>query len=346
MPAKLSNAEARRRVVEISDGELELVSEYVSGKGLQTFRCASRGHTFERPYGHIMLGFGCKVCYGKESPVRLFNKTLTQLKECGARVELLEVYNLARVREMSPDSKMGASMKYRCLDCNSEHTAEIKTYLFSTYNCPSCALREVGRTNFERVASTVPDRIDKATVGRFKFVPPYLGGSELVKAECTNCGADKEVTLTQWLSDYQRCWSCEERVSTNGYSLACIEWLDHLSAKYSIRIQHATNGGEKRIVLPGGKKTRVDGFCEELNLIFEYHGDDWHGNPAKHPSGSYPHPFKREVSAGILYANTLARDEALRFLGYGLVTLWESDYWASEWEDLIIPDHLLTKNLG
>lgn len=33
--------------------------------------------------------------------------------------------------------------------------------------------------------------------------------------------------------------------------------------------------GEYRIEGVG----KVDGFCEQTNTVYEYHGDYWHGNP-------------------------------------------------------------------
>ena len=48
-------------------------------------------------------------------------------------------------------------------------------------------------------------------------------------------------------------------------SFEAINWLKYISEKENIHIQHARNGGEKRI-----GKYLVDGFSEEAKKIFEY----------------------------------------------------------------------------
>ena len=44
--------------------------------------------------------------------------------------------------------------------------------------------------------------------------------------------------------------------------------------KENIPIQHAENGGEFYIQGIG----KVDGYCQETNTVYEFHGSYWHGN--------------------------------------------------------------------
>jgi len=57
------------------------------------------------------------------------------------------------------------------------------------------------------------------------------------------------------------------------YSEKSINWLDWLSKKDGIKIQHALNGGEHKIKGVG----KVDGFCKENNTVYEFQGCFWHG---------------------------------------------------------------------
>ena len=57
------------------------------------------------------------------------------------------------------------------------------------------------------------------------------------------------------------------------YSDQSIKWLDHLMKTKNIHIQHAENGGEHRI-----GNYIVDGYDEENNTFYEFHGCFWHGH--------------------------------------------------------------------
>ncbi len=107
---------------------------------------------------------------------------------------------------------------------------------------------------------------------------------------------------------------------TTGYSKAQIKWLQELEEKEKIIIQHALSP-EGEYTIPGVGK--VDGYCEETNTVYEFHGDYWHGNPTKYPSDNL-HPVTNR-KYGDLYNETLQRDEKIRQLGYNLIVKWEGE---------------------
>ena len=51
-----------------------------------------------------------------------------------------------------------------------------------------------------------------------------------------------------------------------------LQWLSYTAEKEEIRMQHARNGGEKRV-----GKYYLDGYCEETHTAYEYQGCYWHG---------------------------------------------------------------------
>ena len=50
-----------------------------------------------------------------------------------------------------------------------------------------------------------------------------------------------------------------------------LQWLSYTAEKEEIRIQHARNGGEKRV-----GNYYLDGYCEETHTAYEYQGCYWH----------------------------------------------------------------------
>ena len=51
-----------------------------------------------------------------------------------------------------------------------------------------------------------------------------------------------------------------------------LQWLSYTAEKQEIRMQHARNGGEKRV-----GNYYLDGYCEETHTAYEYQGCYWHG---------------------------------------------------------------------
>ena len=67
----------------------------------------------------------------------------------------------------------------------------------------------------------------------------------------------------------------------------CRDWIDWLIHERNMKIQSAFHGGEQKI---GNYK--VDGFCQELNTVFEFYGDYWHCHPHQFPDENAIHPTK------------------------------------------------------
>jgi predicted nucleic-acid-binding Zn-ribbon protein len=115
--------------------------------------------------------------------------------------------------------------------------------------------------------------------------------------------------------------SCCPKCSVNNYSKSSIKYLNFMEKMYNVQIQHAENVGEHSI------KTTIysaDGYCEETNTIYEFHGDFWHGNPKLYNPISINK--RNDKTFGELYQTTLEREQQIKVLGYNLVIMWEHDW--------------------
>ncbi len=114
---------------------------------------------------------------------------------------------------------------------------------------------------------------------------------------------------------------CSQCLKSKQYSNAQIKWLNFIQLKDNITIQHAENIGEFKIP---NTIFKADGYCQETNTIYEYHGDFWHGNPDKYIS-HHINPITK-ITFGELYQETLKREAKFRDMGFNLITIWESDW--------------------
>jgi hypothetical protein len=105
-----------------------------------------------------------------------------------------------------------------------------------------------------------------------------------------------------------------------GYSKVCCRWLDSVAQKRNIFIHHALNGGEKKY-----NSLKFDGFCEETNTVFEFHGCFWHGCPECFPDREYVNPVNK-FTMDVLYDKTLEREQKIRDAGFTLEVMWECQH--------------------
>lgn len=71
----------------------------------------------------------------------------------------------------------------------------------------------------------------------------------------------------------------------------------------------------------------VDGYDPNTNTVYEFYGDYWHGNPAQFDPDKVNPSLDKKF--GELYNSTILREQVLKDLGYRLVTIWESDFYAT-----------------
>ena len=107
---------------------------------------------------------------------------------------------------------------------------------------------------------------------------------------------------------------------TDTYSIKSIKWLKYIDPNNTIR--HALNGTEVSINIDG-KKLKVDGYCEETNTIYQFHGCYFHGCKKCYDELTINKVNSREMKQ--LYDITIRNETALK-TKYNLVTIWEHEF--------------------
>ena len=105
-------------------------------------------------------------------------------------------------------------------------------------------------------------------------------------------------------------------------SMAAHGWLQFLTWKDNIQILHENNDKEFRI---GQHNLPVDGYCEESNTVFQFHGCFWHGHNCNKTKGISIHPYKNRPMSEVL-EETIKKEEYVKELGYRLVRIWECEW--------------------
>jgi hypothetical protein len=132
------------------------------------------------------------------------------------------------------------------------------------------------------------------------------------------CPVHGEFTQTPNLHVNHGCPKC----AVVSFSKKQIAWLEYIMKQEGIIIHHALNGGE--IIIPN-TSYRADGYCEETNTIYEFHGDYYHGNLDIFSPEDKCHPYNNKT-AQELYDNTQKKHQILLSLGYNVVYIWEYDF--------------------
>lgn len=121
--------------------------------------------------------------------------------------------------------------------------------------------------------------------------------------------------------------------ATTNSSRVAQEWLayenhmlrlqhDQDNPTWADRIKTSTNGGEVRVFTPA-QSFLVDGFDQETNTVYEFHGCLWHGCVNCFPKRNRYSKLNGDRSFREMYEATLAKEKILRHEGYQVKTIWE-----------------------
>lgn len=105
-------------------------------------------------------------------------------------------------------------------------------------------------------------------------------------------------------------------------SKKAIKWLGMIEKYMNIKLQMGdeTGKGEFYIIGMNGYRSKIyfDGYCQETNTVYEFHGCKWHNCLLCFPNS------KSEDKD--LYFKTIEREQFIISKGYKLYRIWEHEF--------------------
>jgi len=223
--------------------------------------CKNHGDFKQRPCSHLN-GYGCSNC-GFEKTANARRSNTCEFIEKALTLHG-DKYDYSKIEYINSITKI-------IIICpEHEEFEQTPSSHLSGHGCNKCAIEN----NTENLKSNTLEFIEKATeIHGDKYNYSKVNYIDCKTQVIIICSKHNE--FLQRPDYHLQSNGCSKCYHT-GYSKIAIQYLNFMEKIYHIQIQHAENGGEHII-----KTTnyRADGYCEETNTIYEYHGDYWHGNP-------------------------------------------------------------------
>jgi flavoprotein len=269
--------------------------EYKKNKEKVEIICLKHGVFQQTPHGHLQ-GLGCIKCAGTHVPTT--EEWIIKAQEVhGNR------YNYSKVKYIKALEKV----EIICLE-HGVFQQQPSSHL-QGFGCIKCAGTHVPTTE-EWIIKAIKIHGSKYDYTKVEYIKVI----EKVEIICPEHGVFQQ-TPNGHLSG-RGCIKCAGK----GFSQKAIRWLESIMAKDNIIIEHAMNVGEYKIP---GTRLRADGYCKEINTVYEFHGTIYHGDPriCDPEDCNYLGCNYRD-----LYDKTMEKEKIIKELGYNLVTMWELDF--------------------
>jgi hypothetical protein len=280
---------------------------YNNSNSKVTIICKKHGEFEQIPPNH--LKYGCGSC-GRE-----LNKRNIELKEKCKR-EFISKANIIHenIYDYSNAEYQDAVTKVNVI-CKTHGVFSISpNNHLRGKGCPACGSKSSALAKLKGFDEYQPEFI-KLYGDKYDYSSVvWEGGSKSITVICKKHG---EFHILPYLHKIgKECQRC-----SNQHSGISMGWLLFMEKRYLSEIQHARNLGE--FVIPG-TRYKADGYIKSSNIIFEFHGDFWHGNPKLY-GASEINP-RVGITYGELYNQTIVKSKIILDKGYTLIEIWENDW--------------------
>jgi hypothetical protein len=265
------------------------------------------GHRYAvSPAAHLRGDGGCKECKNAKVGKR-FSDTPEEWRR-KSREKHGEAYGY----EKSDYRGQREKVIITCRSCNTDFEQNPTSHVQGC-GCPRCGIEKSRNAKFLTDAE-IREMVEACSALHaihYAYVSSFLDdGRVFINLECPKHGP-----FSQRLDHHRKGHGCVHCCSSVSRSEE--EWIAYLGRAY---------GGHlflRQYKVPSTSYV-ADAYCEELNRMFEYDGDFWHGNPSIYNSSAV-NP-RTGTTFGDLYERTLQKRAVYEKLGYNLTTIWGADW--------------------
>ena len=235
-----------------NEGYKLLSTEYINAQSKLKVKCP-KNHEYEVKFNNFKMGNKCKICsdiIGHEKLKHSFKFVENYIKS--KKYELLsEIY----INVMS-------KLKVKCPK-NHEYPVTFNSFKNSKTRCPICSYKEGGerrKYSFEYVKNYIKNK-------EYKLLSEdYINNRVKLKVKCPK-NHEYEVSFSSFKNSQSRCPYCNDYKNEN----KCRDIFERLTRVKFLKMRHKWIRNPKT-----NFSLELDGYCEELNLAFEYDGDQHH----------------------------------------------------------------------
>lgn len=265
---------------------------YVNNRTKIQLYCLQCNRTFHQTPDSHLKGIGCSRCKNIE---RITIDSFLQKSRLlhGDKFEYDDLQNI----------KNDTRIKIKCKLCNHQFITRVNNHINKKSGCPCCQNKlPISFLEFTKRAIEIHGNSFSY------FENEYVNFTSKCKIKCNHCSHNWHCKPYNHITNSSGCPRCHKKrfVSKKENS-----WLDTLSIPDNCRQIHI-------------KSTHLIVDALVSNIIYEFYGSYYHGDPRKYSSDTFNQ--KQQKSMGELFQRTLQREAHLKSLGYEVKFVWEIDF--------------------
>lgn len=263
---------------------------YVNAHTKVKIICDVHGCFEQKPDNHLR-GNGCSICGGKKK-ISLDDFINKSKNTHGNKFDYSETKYINTNTKVDIICKVHGKFEKFPLD----H--------INGSGCPICSNKKK-KNNLDFISYAVKIHNSKYNYDKINYINNYTK----IEIYCQKHGQFWQTPAAHL--NGQECPKCRG----NCISKLETKWLNHLNISQDLR--------HKSITIDN-KKYMVDAYDPNINTIYEFYGDFWHGNPLVYKENEINMRNNKKFSE--LYSKTIAREIIFKNAGYKLITIWENDF--------------------
>jgi hypothetical protein len=280
---------------------------YIDAHSKVCIKCPKHGLFKQTPANHLQ-GQGCNDC-ANEKLRNDRHMSIPDYIEKGKSVHGMNAFNYSKITELN---NLHSKITLICNTCKEPQTIIAGSHF--KHGCNNCANKQNGLSQRKSHECFLTDA-NNVHGNYYEYLSIYTTAKEPICIKCPNHGPFYQIPYVH-LSGCG-CPKCYN----NGTSKVAQEWINLLVITQP-NLQHFYHkDGEFKIP---GTRYKADGYNEDINTIFEFHGDYWHGNPKIYNKSDYN--SKAGKTMGELYEKTKKKHRECEDLGYTYKIIWENDW--------------------